>query len=78
MNFDNLVRRIGRLCITDSLSSFKEMLESLATFEENGFDVRPIQSRIEKLLEIKDFQKQFKNKMTLLEEQLLRNANEDS
>lgn len=78
VTFANLASRVEKLCINDSYETFKERLEALVPLEENGFDVRLVRSRIEELLEIKNYQRQSKNKKTALEEQMLGKEYEES
>ncbi|TVU05900.1 hypothetical protein EJB05_49084 [Eragrostis curvula] len=65
---------IRSLNIQDDTELFKEKLKGLLLLEEYGFDVRPLRSRLETLLNIKnthcglwDTSKRFKEKITLKE-----------
>ncbi|KAJ0974389.1 hypothetical protein J5N97_016354 [Dioscorea zingiberensis] len=53
-------------------------LKALSPLEANGFNVQPLRSRIEQLLEIKSDQSLYEMKRALLENQILEHSNENA
>lgn len=53
VNFSNLVSKTSELQITDPRSTFNSSLEALLPLEMNGFDVKVVRERLNKLLSMK-------------------------
>ncbi|ONK71385.1 uncharacterized protein A4U43_C04F8000 [Asparagus officinalis] len=62
ITFANLVTDIGKLLIVDSTDDFEEKLKVLDEMELNGFNVQPVRSRLEKLIEIRSMLSQAEGK----------------
>ncbi|KAJ0974353.1 hypothetical protein J5N97_016318 [Dioscorea zingiberensis] len=78
VTFTNLTTDIGKFHISDSEDVFLSRLKALSPLEANGFNVQPLRSRIEQLLEIKSDQSLYEMKRALLENQILEHSNENA
>ncbi|PIA37760.1 hypothetical protein AQUCO_03000352v1 [Aquilegia coerulea] len=68
VNFANLMKRTCKAQLDDPRSMLEMKLKALPAFEELGFTVQPIRSRLEKLLKLKDCYSQCGGRLKTVEE----------
>ncbi|KAF5190424.1 hypothetical protein FRX31_019987 [Thalictrum thalictroides] len=68
VNFANLMKRTCKAQLDDPRSMLQMKLKALPAFEEHGFTVQPIRSRLEKLLKLKDCYSQCGERLKTFEE----------
>lgn len=76
VTFSNLTQKAAGLRFDDPRSTFSNCLEALMELETHGFNIKPVQRRIDELLSIKDQQERLKTKTKELESQIMDHTHE--
>ena len=76
VTFSTLIEKVAKLKFDDPRSLFSSSLEALVDLEMHGFDIKPVQRRINELVFIKDQQEQLKGKTKEVEDQITEHTHE--
>lgn len=76
VTFSTLIEKVAKLRFDDPRSIFGSSLEALVELEMHGFDTKPVQSRINELVFIKDQQEQLKGRTKEVENQIMEHTHE--
>lgn len=76
VTFSTLIEKVARLKFDDPKSVFSSSLEALVDLGMHGFDIKPVQRRINELVFIKDRQEQLKGKAKEVENQITEHTHE--